>query len=265
MKVPTATQIKTVLELATKWLSVSDINTFVNSSRSRIRRCLRRDPAYKSEKVPGDPHGSRQWALRATDTTGWANAASSRSSTKTSLTTGRLSTKTPLQSTPPRPLGSYNYKGLILMCAPVNKPSLIETVGDLLLAEFVTSGKRFSAYDVTKRLRELVLLEAKNLGRSVLLDPNELGTVMVQGLKVPKIDHEDVKSVVHDIFNAGGMPNLGRIHANGHWEYDTKAKIDALLAPSQAPSAPVTTGSTTDPDPVSGGTMGSTYDGSSTI
>lgn len=168
------------------------------------------------------------------------------------------------------------------MCAPANKPSLIKAVGDLLVNEFVTSGKKFSAFDITKRLREIVLEQMQKLNVQLqqgtrqtyvpIVDTTETGEVHVQGLKVAKIEHDDVKAIVHDIFNAGGMPNLGRVHASGgFWEYDTQANIDAAVAaqaPAPLPVATVVsgaTGSTTDPDPISGGTMGSTYDGSSTI
>lgn len=168
------------------------------------------------------------------------------------------------------------------MCAPINKPSLIAAVGDLLVNEFVTSGKKFSAFDITKRLREKVLEQQQDLDVKFrqnnirqtyvpIVDSSETGTVRVQGQEVPKIEHEDVKAIVHDIFNAGGMPNIGRVHTpGGFWEYDMQANIDAIAAQTPAPLPVATavsgaTGSTTDPDPISGGTMGSTYDGSSTI
>lgn len=151
------------------------------------------------------------------------------------------------------------------MCAPTNKSSLVKVVGDLLVNEFVTSGNKFSAFDITKRLRDIVLTEAKNSGVSTLLDLDELGTVFVQGLKVAKVEHDDVKAIVHDIFNAGGMPNLSRMRdvTNAYWEYGPSTSF--LVASIVDPQPSSVTGSTTDPDPISGGTMGSTYDGSSTI
>jgi hypothetical protein len=151
------------------------------------------------------------------------------------------------------------------MCAPSNKPSLVNAVGDLLINEFVTSGKKFSAHDVTQRLRQLELERAKNTTRNVPLpistgtpvDMAETGEVYSAGYKVPKIEHEDVRAIVHDIFSAGGMPNLVRERsALGYWEYDVPKSAVAVV--------PVT-GSTTDPDPVVSGTTGPTYDGSSTI
>ncbi len=260
MKESTATKVRSALEQATRWLSVSDINIIVNSTRDTIRRCLRRDPEYKSERIPGDINGSKQWAMRTADTTNWDNAAptkTSRPKTKKQTTVTRnLTFQTQLAI----------YRGITLMCAPTNKPSLIKAVGDLLVDEFITSGKKFSAYDVTKKLRERVLERANELtspfcSKAQIVDVNETGSVHVGGLQVPKIEHEDVKTIVHDIFNSGGMPNLDRIHTpEGFWEYDVKSKVVALPAASDT-----VTGSTTDPDPVSGGTMGPVYDGSSTI
>lgn len=130
------------------------------------------------------------------------------------------------------------------MCSPADKPSLIKAVGDLLVNEFVTSGKKFSAHDITKRLRNIELDRAKNATRNMPLPmPNstpidrlETGEVHVLGYKVPKIDHEDVRNIVHDIYSAGGMPNLGRIRTNGFWEYDSLGNISTLVV---SPADPV--------------------------
>lgn len=305
-----ADKIRTEMAKATRWMSVSDLQQAIGCSTSAIRRNLRKNeslPAYltasnvqglyKSQKIPGDRHGRNQWALESLDTTGWDNAApiAARSrKTKTSLNaTGRLSYSNPLLSTNPRSANSCSYKGLTLMCAPANKPSLIKAVGDLLVNEFVTSGKKFSAFDITKRLRDIVLAEAKDHEAqmaklppgtrqtfAILLEPQEQGTIFVQGLEVCKVEHDDVKAIVHDIFNAGGMPGLGRIHTQGYWEYDTQANIDVIPAPSSQAPAPLpvaaavsavgtSTGrATAHADPEGVGTTiltGSEYDGTSTI
>ncbi len=259
MKESTATKVRSVLEQATKWLSVSDINIIVNSSRDTVRRCLRRDPEYKSERIPGDINGSKQWAMWTADTTNWDNAAPTKSSKPKNIKK---------QTTNPNPQTQIaTYGDITLMCAPANKPSLIKAVGDLLVDEFITSGKKFSAYDVTKKLREKVLERANELtspfcSKAQIVDANETGTVHVGGLQVPKIEHEDVKAIVHDIFNSGGMPTLDRVRTpEGFWEYDVKPDVVILTTTASG----IVTGSTTDPDPVSGGTMGPTYDGSSTI
>lgn len=288
-----ADKLRTEMAKATRWMAVSDLVILIQCSTSAIRRNLRKEDyyplriaspgIYKSQKIPGDQHGRNQWAMHATDTTGWDNAAPIKSLPKPKKSKKQRTT-TPAGS-PVRVSQQATYGGLILMCAPANKPSLIKAVGDLLVNEFVTSGKKFSAFDITKRLRDIVLVEAKDHEAqmaklppgtrqtfAILLEPQEQGTVFVQGLKVCKVEHDDVKAIVHDIFNAGGMPNLGRVHTSGgFWEYDTQANIDAAVAaqaPAPLPVATVVsgaTGSTTDPDPISGGTMGSTYDGSSTI
>lgn len=162
------------------------------------------------------------------------------------------------------------------MCAPSNKPSLIKAVGDLLVNEFVTSGNKFSAYDITKRLRNIELDRAKNATRNTPLamptltpvDRSETGETFVAGYRVPKIEHDDVRNIVHDIYNAGGMPNLGRIQISNYWVYDIKANIDALFAASQATPGPVIVvplaPSSPDPDPADG-VPGSSYDGTSTV
>jgi hypothetical protein len=165
------------------------------------------------------------------------------------------------------------------MCAP-NKPTLIKAIGDLLATDFVSSGKKFSAHDVTKKLRELVLSRAKEINNTSgtvgdlmttvintpQIDTTETGTISIQGLQVPKIDHDDVKTTVHEIFNLGGMPGMGRIqHAAGYWEYDTQTNIDALAVAgtgtANGSSNASATGSVADPS----GTTGSDYDGSSTL
>lgn len=285
-KETTADKVLGVMSCASKWMSVSDIADLTGCSKSAIRRNLRRGEhhdvrpgVYKSQKIPGDRQGRYQWAIHSIDTTGWANAAVPVVSSAPSKPKALAATTSAYQPA--------TYGGLDLMCAPANKPSLIKAVGDLLVNEFVTSGNKFSAHDVTKRLRDLVLEQKRDLNAQLqqgtrqtyvpLVDPAETGDTMVNGIRVARVDHEDVKAIVHDIFNAGGMPNLGRLHvkkgSGSYWEYDTQANIDAYIAanPQQFtkaadpdPAADVT-GSTTDPDPISGGTMGSTYDGSSTI
>lgn len=272
MKEPISKLINSTLRQATKWLSVSDIGILTTSSRSTVRKCLNRNLAlYQSMRIPGDRHGANQWAVAGADTTGWADA-------DPSPFTPKQINKTRTTNLPPRSVQLAIYRGMSLMCAPANKSSLIKAVGDLLVNEFVTSGKKFSAYDITKRLREMVLEEAQKQADqmsklppgyrqtfTVLLDLNEQGTVHVQGLKVAKVEHEDVKAIVHDIFNAGGMPSLSRRRdaTDIFWEYDPTSSLLGLPVVEDDP--PAVTGSTTDPDPISGGTMSSTYDGTSTI
>lgn len=266
-----ADKIRIEMTKATRWMAVSDLAALIPCSTSAIRRNLHKTEftgvftqgVYQSRLISGDQHGRKQWALVAADTTNWNNAAPIKSLPRPKKSK-KQQAKTPTGS----PVGvsqQATYGGLILMCAPANKPSLIKAVGDLLINEFVTGSKKFSAFDVTKRLRGLILSEAKGLGTPILLDPNELGTVFVQGLKVCKVEHDDVKATIHDIFNAGGMPNLSRMRdaTDKYWEYGPAASLLNVTVGSDSQSG--VTGSTEDPDPISGGTMGSTYDGSSTI
>lgn len=246
-KETTTNLLEGVLRSATQWMSVLSLAAAVNKRPSTVRRRLRADPTiFKSEKIPGDSHRGNQWALASIDTSGWPNAAPtpSFSGHLVGTCTGRTSSAQPTISNTPRSDSSATYQGMILMCSPTDKPSLVKAVGDLLVNEFVTSGKKFSAHDITKRLRGIELDRAKNATRNMPLPmPNstpidrlETGEVHVLGYKVPKIDHEDVRNIVHDIYTAGGMPNLGRVRTNGFWEYDSLGNISALVV---SPTDPV--------------------------
>ena len=277
-KETTANLLQKALDPAFRWMSAAELAVEIGRSVSTVRRRLRSDPAvFKSEKIVGDRHGQHQWALASADTTGWTNAQppAAFSGQLQGTVTGRISCKTQNLSASPRSKQPATYQGMNLMCSPTDKPSLIKAVGDLLVNEFVTAGKKFSAYDVTKRLRNIELERAKNATRNMPLpmpslspiDRAETGSVYVVGYKIPKIEHEDVRNIVHDIYNAGGMPNLGRIQVSNYWEYDVKANIDALIAASQATPGPVpVVPLTPSPDPVpDNGVSGSSYDGSSTV
>lgn len=269
------------LSKATQWMTANEIAEIIRKSPSTVRKWLRHgaiagpqslnfSPTYKFEKNPDDRHGRRQWALAAADTKGWANAPVPTSSSKKQ--------KKAASGSPAAATQHAMYGGLILMCSPLNKPTLIKAVGDLLVSEYVTSGKKFTAHDVTKRLRELVFEQVKKIddeckatGNRIsyvpLVASQETGVVHVKGLQVAKVEHEDVKNIVHDIFNAGGMVGIGRIHRGSFWEYDTQANIDTELAaqaPAPLPVATVISGNT-GADPTPAPVAGSAYDGSSTI
>ena len=125
------------------------------------------------------------------------------------------------------------------MCTPTDKPTLVAAV-DAVVQSFVASQSRFSAHEITKALRESVN------GGVVVVDPLETGTVHVAGKDVPKIEHEAVKGIVHDLFQASKMDGYARSHTGEFWEY------------SVAPPAPI------DPDPIASGSgvSGDPYDGS---
>jgi hypothetical protein len=251
------------------WLSVSELHNITKASPSRIRRVLASDVQsigigysgkFKSEKIPGDKNGRYQWALSSSDTTGWANAVPvvvpKQPSTgrvrvvkSSSQPTQQVHVGVDLASGPSQTVHQVvvTYGGKILMCAPTNKPSLIKAIGDLLVNEFITSGKKFTAHDVTQRMRHLVLQRAKNntLLRAPLqtppyavIDITEVGEVHVSGYKIPRIDHEDVKSIVHELFKMGGLIDIDRMMDGDRWVYDTKENIAAELSKSQPAPIP---------------------------
>lgn len=261
---PTAENIRAVLALATRWMCVSDIFNALpqKASPGAIRRALGRETpgTYKSMKVPGDSKGRKQWALDV-DTTGWANATPSkvtyspRNRRMTQMTLPYSNQAKPYVAAATVIAINPRYKGFP-MCLPVTtaaKTSLIMAVGDLVTNEFLPGQKKFSAHDVTKRLRELVSQP------TTAVNPAETGTVNVKGKAVPKVEHEDVRNIVHELFNQGLLAGYDRYMDGGHWTYDLTANVAAAIP------APVVQ-ATQAPDPVIvAGTDGGSYDGSSTI
>lgn len=93
--------------------------------------------------------------------------------------------------------------------------SLLAAVESTVQA-LVDTDRTFTAYDVTKTLREGV-----NSGLD-LVDKTEVGTTYVNGKTVARIVHEDVKLIVHQAFDDKKMKNYGRTRVDGHdgaWEY----------------------------------------------
>src|SRR5512139_919132 len=82
------------------------------------------------------------------------------------------------------------------------KPSLSKAVTDVIKFEYLPSRVKFSAHDITARLRELVLQQAV-IGAVYPIDTAETGVVIVQGNRVARIEHNDVKIIVHALFDAG--------------------------------------------------------------
>lgn len=115
--------------------------------------------------------------------------------------------------TQPKPAASYKGSSRrIPMCTPTNMPTLVKATQDVV-AEFVTAERTFSAYDVTTELRGRA-----NDGK-VIIDAAETGTVHVSGKNVPKIEHETVKGIVHDLHHGGEMKGYGRNYNGSYWEY----------------------------------------------
>lgn len=266
-----------VMTKATSWLSLSDIrtNALANASRSRVQRALSNDscpedgvglvidpsadfPRYVWKKIPGDPHGRKQWALRKADRTGWAEASPSVPAKQPKPKKKRATASA--AAAPTNPTGV----SMCLSTSVAAKPSLIVEVAHLVQAEFVSAQKKFTAYDVTKRLRELLTSSA-----TTTINPAETGTVFVQGKPVPKITHDDVREIIHELFATGGWAGYGRVHTGQYFEYDTLANIGAQAQTIAVPAVVVPTAPAVTTDPTATVTVpavsGSSYDGSSTI
>lgn len=96
-----------------------------------------------------------------------------------------------------------------------SKPTL--TAATISAIETLLSAKqKFSAYNVTKKLRELVTADPS------LVDVGETGAVYdsVHGKIVPRIEHDQVRSLVHEYFLAGKMTGYTRTMDNDHWIYE---------------------------------------------
>lgn len=132
------------------------------------------------------------------------------------------------------------------MCRPDNMPTLCKAIEDKV-ASFIADKKAFSAFDVTKALREDVD------SRAAAIDDTETGTVYVSGNSVAKVDHEIVKEAVHDIFSSGEMGDeYGRSHNGNYWEY------------AEMPDDPPDDDDSDD-DNAPSATDGDDYDGSSSL
>lgn len=143
-----------------------------------------------------------------------------------------------------------------IMCRPDNMPTLCKAIDDQV-ALFITDKKEFSAFEVTKALREKVAKAAIDKVDSGI-DDGETGTVFVSGVSLAKIDHEVVKEAVHDLFQRGEMTGFDRSHNGSHWLYAEEQVIpddgDDGDADSDDGSA----------DPVAA-VSGTVYDGSSSL
>lgn len=241
MSTATRDMIRLKLETADKWTCISDLHMSTNLHPDTISRILRSNrDVFKSEIVPNDRFRRKQWAFHTKDTTNWDNAVPVK-----------LASKTRRRRQLPLPV----IQGASSMCLPAStaaKPSLVQAVTELVLKEFL-AGTKFSAHDVTKRVRELANQS------TTTINPAETGTVHVKGQAVPRIEHEDVKNIVHELFHTGQMVGYGRHYNGSYWDYDLVANL-----PASTGAATVAVPSTT-PDPVPTVADGSSYDGSSTI
>lgn len=98
------------------------------------------------------------------------------------------------------------------MCRPDNMPTLCKAIDDTV-AGLITNKTEFSAFDVTKAIREEVG------GGKSSIDTSETDTVYVGGQSVAKIDHDIVKETVHDLFKRGEMAGYDRSFNGSHFVY----------------------------------------------
>lgn len=134
------------------------------------------------------------------------------------------------------------------MCIDPSKPTLNKAIEDVV-GELVIAKKTFSAYDVTKELRDKV---AKT---TVVVDHAESGVVHVGGVPVARVDHDYVRDAVHELFHTGKMDGYDRAHTGSHWQYEEAKANTVLPDPSASPAG---TGTPPAAD-------GSSYDGSPTL
>jgi len=210
---------------------------------SKLRGAMRRMERHgyvAGSKRPGDPHCRKQWQVTqiglvfASDP--WPNPKSNTRRSKGSGGTHRTSSKG-------SSLGGS-------MCQTSSKPTLEAAVRSTI-TDLIQQGKKFSAYDVTKALRDKV--NVVDPTQPSLVDTQEVGVVHVQGQAVPRIDHDEVRDLVRTIYTNQEMVGYECDHNGTYFEYHpatAKAADPAPAAPD--PSTPPAT-------------SGGSYDGTPTL
>lgn len=113
---------------------------------------------------------------------------------------------------------------------PSNRSTSMPTFNsavEAVVAEFVAAGKTFSAHDITDEVRQ-----RSNAG-TLVIDAAETGTCYNAGSSVPRVEHNEVRDRVHDLFTAGSMPGYDRKHTGQYWQYVPPAPA-AVVAPDPA-------------------------------
>ncbi len=203
--------------------------------RGSIRNGLRRLVAFgfaTVSSIPGDRYNRKQWRLTKRGADFALNPPS-----KTARSKGNGGTKKGSKGSPARTAN---------MCIDPNRPTFNKAIEDAVQS-LVATKTAFSAYDVTKMVRALV-----DTGAVTIDDPNQ-PEISVKGQMVPNILHDDVKGVVHELFNTGKMANYGRTRKGDYWLY-----TETVPAPDPAPGS---SDPSSDPSP----TDGSSYDGTPTL
>jgi hypothetical protein len=215
--------------------------------RCSLNRLARKNLVEKTRRYERK-HGASGWNLTADGAT-FAIAASGHHATN-----GKGSTHLAKGSggTTNSSKGSSGRTNSMCSVDP-NKPIFNGAVR-LTIAEFIQKQQGFSAYDITKALREKML--STDPTQNTIVDPKETGTVYVQGKAVPKIEHEAVREVVLECFTANELTGYDRIHNGRYFEYKPAAAAPSTPDPSTPPD-PAT--------PATPATSGSSYDGSPTL
>lgn len=99
-----------------------------------------------------------------------------------------------------------------VMALPTNKPTLV-TATLQAITVLMADKKTFSAHDVTKKLRDMVK------DGSATVDHTETGVVHVGGKAVARIEHDEVRGLVHEYHAAGKMDGYDKVMNGDHWEY----------------------------------------------
>jgi len=164
--------------------SVNDLCTvFGTSKKSTIARALR-DLTHKAllavTKISGDKKGRKRWSPPGTPTTN-----------KVSCTGPTVSNT--LKSNVEEEFDSLN--------------DAVEKV----VTKFSDAGKTFAAYNITSYLREMVN------GNTFVI--KGLGSLWNGTKYVPRVRHDEVRLVVHDLFDVGKIKDYKRDDNGTYYQY----------------------------------------------
>jgi Fe2+ or Zn2+ uptake regulation protein len=220
--------------------------TTTTKLRGSLNRLARKNLVEKIKRYERK-HGASGWSLTADGAT-FAIAAGGHH-----VTNGRGNTHLAKGSGGTRKSSKGSSGRTSSMCNVDPSKPILNGAVRLTIAEFIQQKKAFSAYDITKALREKML--STDPVQNTIVDPKETGTVYVQGKAVPKIEHEAVREVVLECFTANELTGYDRIHNGRYFEY--KPALVPFTASVPDPNTP--------PDPATPATSGGSYDGTPTL
>lgn len=215
--------VKAELERATTWLSTNDVVLAVGKPHGSVGRALRRLWAEKGlakAAMHHDRYGRMQWLLEAKNVPGVPDA---QPPTQT-IYKKRAAKKTNRQK-------KSNGGAVATASTQGDLTMQIEQGVETVVAEWVAAGKKFSAHDVTKELRERVNQD------KIQVDPGLAGTAHVGGRNVTKIEHDLVRDAVHMLMTSSKF-DYDRAHNGTHFEYFPLPANTVAATPSTDPSAP---------------------------